>query len=326
MNKNEILTYINKGRKCKFKKVPFYINKNEYTKKEINELLKGGSKSNKTVEFWLFRGYSIEESKNIISDIQSNLGKRQEKGKARKDKNKLPQCKEYYIENGYTEEESIDKAEEYSRKRSTRCKEYYIEKGHNENEALELLKKKQDNSKNIDYKNIVQSTQIEYYINKGFSKEESKKLLKERQTTFSLEKCIEKYGKEEGTKIFYKRQEKWHKTLYSNFTQDELEKAKKETRIKNGNQIPDEELKNYIVYKRLCWKYTNKSIKEFKIENFDKRGINYHLDHKYSIMQGFKDGIIPSLIGSFKNLEILPAIDNCSKKDKCSIPIEDLFS
>jgi len=53
------------------------------------------------------------------------------------------------------------------------------------------------------------STQIEYWINKGYSEIEAREKLRERQTTFSLEKCIKKYGKEKGTKIFNERQLKW---------------------------------------------------------------------------------------------------------------------
>lgn len=52
---------------------------------------------------------------------------------------------------------------------------------------------------------------LEYYIKRGYSKSKAEEMLKERQTTFSLEKCIEKYGKEEGEKIWKERQEKWLK-------------------------------------------------------------------------------------------------------------------
>lgn len=61
---------------------------------------------------------------------------------------------------------------------------------------------------------------LEYYINKGMSEEEAKVALKERQSTFSLKKCIEKYGEEEGTKRFKERQEKWMNNLpKSNYSQ-----------------------------------------------------------------------------------------------------------
>ena len=54
---------------------------------------------------------------------------------------------------------------------------------------------------------------LEYYMNKGMSEEEAKVALKERQSTFSLKKCIEKYGEEEGTRRFKERQEKWMNNL-----------------------------------------------------------------------------------------------------------------
>lgn len=61
---------------------------------------------------------------------------------------------------------------------------------------------------------------LEYYMNKGMSEEEAKVALKERQSTFSLKKCIEKYGEEEGTKRFKERQEKWMSNLpKSNYSQ-----------------------------------------------------------------------------------------------------------
>ncbi len=59
--------------------------------------------------------------------------------------------------------------------------------------------------------------QIEYWTNKGYSLEEAKIKVKESQTTFTLEKCIKKYGKEEGIKIFNERQTKWKKSLQENF-------------------------------------------------------------------------------------------------------------
>jgi len=54
------------------------------------------------------------------------------------------------------------------------------------------------------------STTIEYFLKKTNGNEaEAKRLLTERQSTFSLQKCIEKYGVEEGTKRWSERQVKW---------------------------------------------------------------------------------------------------------------------
>ena len=46
---------------------------------------------------------------------------------------------------------------------------------------------------------------ISYYTSRGYSLDEAKQMLKDRQTTFTLEKCIEKYGKEKGQEIFEAR-------------------------------------------------------------------------------------------------------------------------
>ena len=56
---------------------------------------------------------------------------------------------------------------------------------------------------------LASNTTLEYYLSKGMSEDEAKHALRKRQTTFSLEKCIEKYGEAEGTKRFKERQEKW---------------------------------------------------------------------------------------------------------------------
>jgi len=49
------------------------------------------------------------------------------------------------------------------------------------------------------------------------------------------------------------------------------------------------------------------------------------LDHKYSKLQGFKDNVNPEIIGNINNLEFIPWKDNISKKDKCSITINELL-
>lgn len=69
----------------------------------------------------------------------------------------------------------------------------------------------------IAIKNAIKSTNLEYYLQQGMSEDQAKEALAERQRTFSLEKCIEKYGEVEGLKIFSDRQQKWLKSLQKNF-------------------------------------------------------------------------------------------------------------
>lgn len=77
---------------------------------------------------------------------------------------------------------------------------------------LELARKANDNK--MEAGNCVFTK--EYYMTHfNMSEDEAEKALSERQSTFSLEKCIEKYGDEEGRKRWKERQEKWQKTLMS---------------------------------------------------------------------------------------------------------------
>lgn len=70
--------------------------------------------------------------------------------------------------------------------------------------------------------NNTDTTKIEYWLKKTNNDlEKAKKLLIKRQSTFSLEKCIEKYGEEKGLERWVKRQEKWLSSL-NNKSQEEI--------------------------------------------------------------------------------------------------------
>lgn len=67
----------------------------------------------------------------------------------------------------------------------------------------------------------------EYWIKKGYSEQESIKKVSESQSTFSLEKCIEKYGLLDGTNRWTIRQKKWQNTLKNKTENDIIEMNKK---------------------------------------------------------------------------------------------------
>lgn len=102
--------------------------------------------------------------------------------------------------------------EEERKQRSPFSKEFYKKDGLTEQEIEKRLSEfREEATKNISY-----NTRIDYYLDKGYSEDEAKEMLKERQRTFTLEKCIQKYGKEKGEKIFTERQKRWQKSLYEN--------------------------------------------------------------------------------------------------------------
>lgn len=68
-----------------------------------------------------------------------------------------------------------------------------------------------------------------------------------------------------------------------------------------------------------------------ELPNFNRRGVsgvegNYHLDHKFSIVEGFIQNINPKIIGNIKNLEFIPWEENVKKRTKCSINIIELIN
>lgn len=157
--------------------------------------------------------------------------------------------KQYWINKGLSEEDSILKVSEIQSEISKKCmnhsnkgkfKENLRNKGYTEEEIIECCltpanikfwqnkgfsekKSKRKVSKNqsyaakhVDFHKRLLPSNKEYWLNKGFSEEESIDKVRERQTTFSKEICIEKYGLEKGIVIFTRRQNLWTKSLNGN--------------------------------------------------------------------------------------------------------------
>lgn len=126
--------------------------------------------------------------------------------------------------------------------------------GLSEDEKMAAVSKFASNiTKNIPFENS--PLHIEYYIKQGMTKKEARAALSKRQRTFSLEKCIEKYGKEEGTKRWNERQEKWQNTLKQK-DPVELERINRAKMAFNGFSNISQEL--FInLYKHIKNKFDN---------------------------------------------------------------------
>jgi hypothetical protein len=71
---------------------------------------------------------------------------------------------------------------------------------------------------------------------------------------------------------------------------------------------------------------TNKQPLE-TLPNYELRGYrSYHLDHKYSVIAGFRNGVSPEVIGHIVNLQYIPMKENLAKRDKCSLTLDELMS
>lgn len=185
-----------------------------------------------------------------------------------------------------------------------------------------------------------------YYICK-YGEDEGLKKLSENQNKFSMKKCIEKYGEVEGVNIFKKRQEKWQKTLNSksaeeieivnksrngwvNLTPEEIKIRKqkiKDSMIAQGHWNDwnnDKHLfTDYELYSRTVRQFTEQNDLT-ALENYEKRSKDFHLDHRFSILEGFKNNIPHYIVGSIYNLEIIPSKENSGKRGSCSISLDEL--
>lgn len=90
-----------------------------------------------------------------------------------------------------------------------------------------------------------------------------------------------------------------------------------------------EDIEKYYEYRKLVTSLTNITYRKYKKiinpNNYKRSHTDYQLDHKFSILQGFKNNISPEIISSYVNLEMLTAYENKSKQDKCSITKEQLM-
>lgn len=116
--------------------------------------------------------------------------------------------------------------------------------------------------------------------------------------------CVERYGVE------YFSQSEIHKTAM----------------IESGAWMDYSAIDTILLeqYLACVWNTTEREIRKYP-SRFDKRGKEYHIDHIYSISQGYQDSIPPEIIGSSVNLRILPAADNIRKRRGCDISKEELI-
>lgn len=102
-----------------------------------------------------------------------------------------------------------------------------------------------------------------------------------------------------------------------------------ETKISRGIAIPKDQKTGWECYREQVLSHTYRSWQHYqdKINPLGlERGSKYELDHKFSITEGFKQGVDPAVIGHFTNLELIPKSVNRSKRTRCSITLEDLLT
>lgn len=178
--------------------------------KEKNKRINFENKLN--FEYWLLKGLSYKDSFNEISLIRKKLNKLGDKISPRE-----------HLK--ITRDMSDSEIDDFFRKCSNLTIEYWFNLGFSEDDSkVKVSEMQTKNSEKFSIKRKNQpslysattSTQVGFWLHKGFSEEEAKNKVSERQSTFSLVKCIKRYGEKDGTKRFIERQSKWINSIHKN--------------------------------------------------------------------------------------------------------------
>lgn len=148
----------------------------------------------------------------------------------------------------------------------------------------------------------------------------------------SFEKRKEWYNKNHGVDYLFQTEifkEEYKKTMIKKYGVDNYGKSKefKLDMINKGIFKNDEDILNFNNFSKKVRRLTEKTFRE----NFDYlcieyiRGEEYHLDHIYSIYDGFRNNIDPGILSSICNLQIIPSIINKKKSTDSWITKEILL-
>ena len=174
----------------------------------------------------------------------------------------------------------------WDKKRSRNCKEFWIEKGHSEEDSILKTKEVMKEIHHKTFKKFKENpskyaskytNKIEYYLKRGYSEDDAKKLLSERQTTFSIDICIEKHGEEKGRQVWLERQNKWMDNLNSKSEEEKIEINRKKLFNNSGYSKVSQDIfwKVYEFYKLNNVKFEELNSEVIRYDKKNKKHYRY---------------------------------------------------
>lgn len=178
------------------------------------------------------------------------------------------------------------------------------------------------NNSNNEFLSKVEKTGIKNYGSiENFKKEKLKRVIKTNNEKYGVDFYLQ-------TTEFKKDRSKKLKDTYGDENWNNKEKTRK-TRITNKTQIDDVDIESFLNYKKITvnrtvtiYRNNIEYINPLKLERGKK---SYHIDHKYSVKQGFLNNIPIEIISHPCNLFMIWYMDNLVKQDRCDITIEMLI-
>lgn len=99
------------------------------------------------------------------------------------------------------------------------------------------------------------------------------------------------------------------------------------TRVRNGRSVPSDHpsiFKSKKTYTRRVRYLTNKVVREQAL--FPERSMKLHVDHLFSIADGYKHNVSPEVLAHPLNLRLLEGSENSRKNSKSAISLETLLA
>jgi len=267
--------------------------------------------------YWSLRkNISLDEAQKIVNNYKSNKSTSKNGFIKRHGKNKgIEMYENFQKSSAYSSSddwfikkygENWKEKKEYDmRRKSKRCLEYWTHRGY-------ILKDAK--MKVCEHQISTSGVHIEYYKRRGYCDDEIDVILRQinnkKKDHIRNTKYLKQKYPDSWKDIYLEVSEKYRKRM------EEL-----------GVWISESIIDDFRKYKSLVNRYTNESLLFYTelVKNIELRSKDFHLDHKYSIKMGFINDIDPKIIGSIINIEIIPSILNCSKKEKCSITKQQLL-
>lgn len=253
-----------------------FLDKVKIKKFILHEYMNGGVESGKTTaRYWIYRGWDQYVAEVKAEEYRKKIGV---VGRV------SPFSAEFWLGkfnektgHPYTYEEAKFKG----RSQNPCNKEYWLNLGYGDDESIELSQNRHNDNSNkgsTNLKNKPKGTQKnyskrskQYWLNRGFNEFEAEKKVAEHQTNFSLDICVAKYGEEKGKLIWKRRQDKWQTTLNLKSEEEQKEINRKKTTINGSVSVAEQEITHYLIEHGLLVKtqenVTGRYVADFVIDN-----------------------------------------------------------
>jgi hypothetical protein len=199
-------------------------------------------------------------------------------------------------------EDDLEGFTKYKRETNRCTVDFWMKRGYSKEDSVKMVSTVQK---------MYSGLHREFYESRNLSKEEIERIMQsinEKKDSSSLEFCLDKYG-EKGLEIYEERSKS------------------KSSCFREYGKLAEELHEGFRGYSARVDRATHLSLKKIP-QCPGKRGRHkgeYQIDHRYSKMQGYLNNINPDIIGHHENLEWILTEENCSKRMKCSITLEELM-